>query len=344
MKPKEAFDAFVDELPIALESRGLRLEGTSRDARITERGVQVGVIDEWDAGKRMSIRWSPKTWDSGTESRVTIVFAAYGGGTRITFESRGWGEVIGGDGRELLGWFAGEVVAPLFSVSAPSRLGDWITDRHARRPSGASSRGFYENPVYHWPNFLAILDVLSLKRTDNLVEVGCGGGAFLREALKSGCRASAIDHSPDMVRLAERVNHDSLAEGRLKVEVAEAQKLPYPSATFTCAAMTGVLPFLPQPAKTFREVHRVLKKGGRFVLFTGTKELRGTPAAPEPIASRLHFYEDAELEEMARAAGFEAEVRHPSLFEFAKKSGVPKSDLEMFKGTSGSQLLVCRKR
>jgi len=32
--------------------------------------------------------------------------------------------------------------------------------------------------------------------------------------------------------------------------------------------------------------------------------MKGTPAAPYPLATRGHFYEDHELEELARAAGF----------------------------------------
>jgi hypothetical protein len=72
--------------------------------------------------------------------------------------------------------------------------------------------------------------------------------------------------------------------------------------------------------------------------------LSGTPAAPEPIASRLHFYEDSELQNIARLAGFaEASVEHPSLFEFAKRAGVAESDLDLFRGTNSSQLLVARK-
>jgi hypothetical protein len=31
--------------------------------------------------------------------------------------------------------------------------------------------------------------------------------------------------------------------------------------------------------------------------------LRGTPAAPEPLASRAHFYEDDDLAALARRAG-----------------------------------------
>jgi ubiquinone/menaquinone biosynthesis C-methylase UbiE len=344
LKPKQAFDAFVDELSSALEARGLKVSGLSRGGKILQGDFEVGVFDKWHQGKIISIRWHPKNWEAEATNNITIDFAVMSGGTRITLESRNWGDVLGDNALELLGWFSGEVVAPVLSASAPARLGDWITDRRARRPSGKNSRRVYGNPVYHWPNFLAILDALQLVPGDNLVEVGCGGGAFLHEALKSGCRASAIDHSADMVKLATEANSRSVATGRLKVTIGDADELPYPAGTFTCAVMTGVLPFLPDPGKAFKEVYRVLRKGGRFLVFTSSKEMRGTPAAPEPVASRISFYDDGELERLAHVAGFgQARVEHPELFEYAKKAGVPKSDLGMFRGRGGSQLLMCHK-
>jgi SAM-dependent methyltransferase len=345
LDPKQAFEAFVDELLLSLPSRGLSIDSLSLGGRLTEGDTEVGVVEKWEVGKRITILWRPKPWEPRTTNKLSIEFSATRSGTRITVESRNWGRIVGGDSGELLGWFTGEVVAPLLSASGSSRLGDWITDRHARRPSGESARKTYANPVYHWPNFFAILDVLKLGPKDNLVEVGCGGGAFLHEALKSGCHASAIDHSAEMVRLATNANRSSISKGRLRVALGEADRLPFPSGTFTCAVMTGVLFFLPDPAKAFKEVFRVLKSGGRFVLFTGSKQIQGTPAAPEPMASRGYFYDDGELEGLAMAAGFAgARVEHPSLFEYAKKSGVPKSDLGLFRGTTGGQLLVCHKK
>jgi len=107
--------------------------------------------------------------------------------------------------------------------------------------------------------------------------------------------------------------------------------------------MTGVFGFIPDPVKALSEVHRVLAGGGRFLLFTGTKELRGTPAAPEPIASRLYFYEDQELEELARKGGFaEAVVERPDFEQAAREVGIPEEFLGLFKGRSGGQLLVAR--
>ncbi|HYB76512.1 MAG TPA: class I SAM-dependent methyltransferase [Nitrososphaerales archaeon] len=232
----------------------------------------------------------------------------------------------------------------MVSSTAPKRLGDWITDRKARRPSGAKSETYYRDPTHHRPNFPAILDILALRPSDRLLEIGCGGGAFLHEAMQSGCSASAIDHSPYMVRLASAANQASITDGRLSVRVGGVDSLPYGDGTYTCVVMTGVLGFLDKPLVAFKEVFRVLERGGRFVAYTGSKDLRGTPAAPEPVASRLNFYEDDEILKFAQLAGFgAARVEHPLLYEYAKKAGVPEPDLGLFRGTKGSQLLIARK-
>jgi hypothetical protein len=52
-----------------------------------------------------------------------------------------------------------------------------------------------------------------------------------------------------------------------------------------------------------RECVRVLEAGGRLAIFTTSPALRGTPAAPEPIASLGYFHTDAELVAFATAAG-----------------------------------------
>ena len=55
-----------------------------------------------------------------------------------------------------------------------------------------------------------------------------------------------------------------------------------------------------------RECSRVLRPGGHLAVYTTGPELRGTPAAPEPIASRGHFYTNEELAEL----GERAELRY----------------------------------
>jgi SAM-dependent methyltransferase len=172
---------------------------------------------------------------------------------------------------------------------------DWLTDRVARRPSGPRARRVYGAEEVHDFARRAILDALALGADDHLLELGCGGGLLLRDALDGGARATGVDHSEEMVALAgER------APGA-EVVLAKAERLPFAADTFSAVAMSVVFFFLDDPAAVLRECARVLRPGGRIAVYTTGPELRGTPAAPEPIASRGHFYADEELAELARS-------------------------------------------
>jgi SAM-dependent methyltransferase len=177
---------------------------------------------------------------------------------------------------------------------------DWLTDRVARRPAGRRAREVYGADDIHDFARRAILDALALGPEDRLLDVGCGGGLLLRDALASGATVAGLDHSEEMVRLA-----GGRAPGA-EVLLGSAEQLPFEDASFTAVAMSIVFFFLPDPIVVLRECRRVLAPGGRLALYTTSPALRGTPAAPEPLASRGHFYEDGALAELARQAGLAA--------------------------------------
>lgn len=342
LEPLKAFDVLVDELAAALARTGIDFKPGVK-GRVTQGDFEAGCILSWKPGETILLQWRQADWEPEEITEVELQFQPVNGGTRVTLEHRGWGRLIDNP-EEITGWFAGEVAAPFLRVITPAVFGDWITDRRARRPSGAQARAVYRDPLYHYPSFRVVLIELALTPDDYLLEVGCGGGALLKEALKSGCRAAAIDHSADMVQLARTENHNTVEEGRLEVQQAYADRLPFPDATFTCTTMTGIFGFLPNPVATLREIRRVLRKEGRLVVLGSDARLKGTPAAPEPMASRLYFYEDDELERLARDAGFE-EVRvvRRDVEQFAREAGIPEEHLPLFAG-SGEQFLLARKR
>jgi len=340
LEPADAFAIVVEELPAALARRGIELElragGSARQGP-----AEIGRVTVWEPPTELALEWRPATWDSEETTDVALAFEQTQTGTRVTFEQRGWGGLVGG-WDEVAGWFAGEVAASLLAATAPSRFGDWLTDRRARRPSGEQARETYADPLFHRPNFVVILELLALQEEDVLLEVGCGGGAFLHDALENGCRAAAIDHSPDMVRLAAEQNAQAVADGRLEVIEADASKLPFPDEMFTCATMTGVLGFLLDPVATFAEIRRVLVDGGRLVLLGADPAWRGTPAAPEPMASRLRFYEDEDLVRLAQDVAFtDVRIERRSLYEPAQEAGVPDEYLGYFE--ANAPFLVARK-
>jgi SAM-dependent methyltransferase len=192
----------------------------------------------------------------------------------------------------------GEEDRRAWAAAGDADFADWLTDRVARRPSGERARGVYGADDIHDFARAAILGALRLGPGDRLLDVGCGGGLLLRDALASGAAATGLDHSEDMVALArERAPGSQVLAG-------DALALPFADATFTALSMSVVFLFLPDPVGALREARRVLARGGRLAVYTTAPELRGTPAAPEPLAGRGHFHADADLVRFAREAGF----------------------------------------
>ncbi len=180
---------------------------------------------------------------------------------------------------------------------------DWLTDRVARCPAGRRARRVYGAEQVHAFARRAILDALALQPGERLLEIGCGGGLLLRDAIAAGARATGVDHSEEMVALARETAPAA------EVVLADAERLPFADGAFDAAAMSIVFFFLADPLGALRECRRVLRRGGRVAIYTTAPELRGTAAAPEPLASHAHFYSDRELLELARAA----ELDEPSV-------------------------------
>ena len=179
------------------------------------------------------------------------------------------------------------------------RLDDWLTDRVARRPAGERARAVYGADDVHDFARRAVLDALALEPGERLLELGCGGGLLLREAVEAGVVATGLDHSEEMVGLARE-----RAPGA-EVVVGRAEQLPFEKATFDAVAMSVAFFFFDDPVGVLRECARVLVPGGRVAAYTTSPELIGTPAAPEPMASLGHFYDDAQLAGLAQRAGLD---------------------------------------
>jgi ubiquinone/menaquinone biosynthesis C-methylase UbiE len=160
------------------------------------------------------------------------------------------------------------------------RIREWridrMTDRVARRPHGRAARKTYGADDVHSFVWEPVLEALRLTPDDALLDVGCGGGVFLRRALESGCRGVGLDHSRDMVRLARK----TLA-GRAQVVRGSAEALPFADGEFTAVSSLVAFFFFPDPVAALEEFRRVLdRERGRIAVFTTAPEMKGTPAAP----------------------------------------------------------------
>src|ERR1700730_8705064 len=145
---------------------------------------------------------------------------------------------------------------------------DRLPDRIARRPHGRSARETYGADDVHSFTWEPVLDALALGPTDRLLDVGCGGGVFLRHAqAQTGCTVIGVDHSREMVRLA-----------RPLAVLATAEQLPFGDGEFTAVSSIVAFFFFPDAVRALREMRRGLTPDGRIAIFTTSPDAKGKKA------------------------------------------------------------------
>ncbi len=341
--PAGAFAVLTDRLIDGLRRQNIGLElrpgGGLKDGE-----VEFGQLTVLRPGEELVLETRPVTWETSPPVTLRLRLERTPTGSLVSLEVEGWSAALGGSADGFLDWCTGTLLPTVVRQFSPSSLGDWVTDRKARRPTGPDAVAQYRDPTYHWPNFLLILDRVKLTSVDRLLEVACGAGAFLHRALESGCTARAVDHSPDMVRATQEANRSAIDAGRLEVFEGDAEHLPVPDSSFTCCVCTGAFDFFPDPLAALREMHRALVSGGRLAVFASSEALRGTPAAPEPIASRVRFSTPSSIARLAVEAGFsEVRVEEPAMEPYARHAGLPEEAVAFFRGSGGGHLLLARK-
>jgi SAM-dependent methyltransferase len=94
-----------------------------------------------------------------------------------------------------------------------------------------------------------------------VLEVGCGTGVFAERVVRGvGAEVVALDISARMAELTAARDIDA--------RVGDVQSLPFDDGSFDCAVANWVLYHVPDVDLAVRELHRVLRPGGRLVAAT----------------------------------------------------------------------------
>jgi SAM-dependent methyltransferase len=153
----------------------------------------------------------------------------------------------------------------------------------------------------------AVLDLAGTLAGRDVLDVGCGDGAYAMAAARSGARVTAVDRSASVVEAARRRARD---EGlAVAFEVADARSLPFPAGCFDVVLAVTVLCFVPDPALAVAEMARVLRPGGVLVLgdlgrwsaWGAWRTLRGWAGSRTWRGAR--FWSPRELRALLREAG-----------------------------------------
>ena len=97
-----------------------------------------------------------------------------------------------------------------------------------------------------------------------VLEIGCGMGTDGAQFAKAGAIYTGIDLTDAAVELARKRFQVSGLKGEF--HVADAERLDFPDASFDLVYSHGVLHHTPDIEAAVREIHRVLKPGGRAMV------------------------------------------------------------------------------
>lgn len=98
-----------------------------------------------------------------------------------------------------------------------------------------------------------------------ILDAGCGPGQFTIQAAEALPQTEVwgIDLAPTMIELARFHAAQSPAASRLRFEVGDVARLPFPDGHFDAVISSGSIKHWPDPVAGLRELHRVLAPGGR---------------------------------------------------------------------------------
>lgn len=140
-------------------------------------------------------------------------------------------------------------------LAHPRGLGGWLTAQVMRV---ANRR----------PTALAI-EALAPRPGDVILDLGCGAGDALAmlEALASPGVVHGMDRSLAMLAQARARNKRAIRAGAIVLTEGIFEELPYPDASFDRIMASNVIYFWREPELVMRGILRILKPGGRLVLY-----------------------------------------------------------------------------
>jgi phosphatidylethanolamine/phosphatidyl-N-methylethanolamine N-methyltransferase len=132
-------------------------------------------------------------------------------------------------------------------------------------------------PTLH-PGRLIALEGMGIKPGDRILEVGVGTG-INAPLYPRNCHVTGIDFSAKMLaRARERVENKGVRNVRL-LEM-DAANLSFPDNSFDIVYAPYVISVVSDPVRVVREMRRVCKPGGKFIVLNHFK-------SPNPLVAKM---------------------------------------------------------
>lgn len=112
------------------------------------------------------------------------------------------------------------------------------------------------------------IDALKLGANDVILEIGHGNGGHIAYLLHKAeqLKYFGIDISETIIAEARRINESFIKENQVSFKLSDGESIPFEAPTFDKIFTVNTIYFWKNPIQYLKEIKRVLKSNGLFVL------------------------------------------------------------------------------
>ncbi|CCD72180.1 Sterol 4-C-methyltransferase strm-1 [Caenorhabditis elegans] len=112
-----------------------------------------------------------------------------------------------------------------------------------------------------------IAEKLELSENVHCLDIGCGIGGVMLDIADFGAKLTGVTIAPNEAEIGNEKFANMGISDRCKIVAADCQKMPFEDSTFDVAYAIYSLKYIPNLDKVMKEIQRVLKPGGKFIVY-----------------------------------------------------------------------------
>ena len=147
--------------------------------------------------------------------------------------------------------------------------------------------------------------IVNVGKNDRILDIGCGGGVNIEKFLKlTDSNVDGLDYSEVSVEASLAQNRKAVDDGRCRIIQADVRQMPIGDEEYDLVSAFETIYFWPEIQESFREVSRVIKPNGQFLIAQGTDGNHPDDEMWLATVEGMHVYTAEDLKEYLLNAGF----------------------------------------